>query len=77
MRSFFTEAFVRVTPFGVLAGFHLSDAADASVPGELRAFYATSVNDDECSGPHWAVWKVSVTWKAHCRQVMPYMIMPV
>lgn len=30
--------------------------------GELRAFYATSVNDDECSGPRWAVWKVSVTW---------------
>jgi 4'-phosphopantetheinyl transferase EntD len=31
----FSEAFVRTTPFGVLAGFHLA-AHDAVVPGELH-----------------------------------------
>lgn len=36
-REPFAEAFVRVTPFGVLAGIHLSDAADAPLPAGLHA----------------------------------------
>ena len=31
------EAFVRKTPFGVLAGFHVGDARDADVPSGLHA----------------------------------------
>lgn len=65
MRSFFSEAFVRVTPFGVLAGFHLSDEEDASVPGELhedeRAHAATlsSRKRNEWAGGRLAFWRAA------------------
>lgn len=36
-RESFSEAFVRVTAFGVLAGFHLSDASDGPIPAGLHA----------------------------------------
>lgn len=50
----FAEAFVRVTPFGVLAGFHLPDAADASIPGELH--------DDEKAHAETLVAHKRVAW---------------
>lgn len=36
--------------------------AERVTAGELRAYYATFTTDDECSGPNWAVFELSVTW---------------